>query len=442
MKHDYLEFLPAVLEIQETPPLPISHYIVWAILLLFSTSIVWATVGEVDIVGIAQGKIVPSGQVKVIQPLESGVVRSIFVSEGEYINAGDALIELDTTLTGADADQIREQRLAYQLDRARLLDILNQIRGDDSGDDPFNAITDATTTQVELQRQRGRQDVFTLKTNLAALRDEQRQRQAERAGVTQRIEQLNSTIPLVSERVYSLKRLLKDNMVPRTQWLELEQERIEQVKERDVQKNTLISLDAAISNIQKRTASLQSEFQSQRLAELANVENRLTALEQEHIKAERRVTLQTLTTPVSGRVHQLNVHTVGGVVTPAQELMRIVPGQDAMEIEAWLANKDVGFVYEGQAVAIKVETFPFTKYGMIDGEIKTLSNDATSDERLGLVYATRVKMAKTTMQVKDKTVNLSPGMAVTIEINMGKRRLIEYLLSPLLRYKDESVRER
>lgn len=130
------------------------------------------------------------------------------------------------------------------------------------------------------------------------------------------------------------------------------------------------------------------------------------------------------------------------MVTPAQELMHIIPDEGAIEVEAWLPNKDIGFVHEGQKAEIKVETFPFTKYGLIDAEVINVSNDATPDERLGLVYAMRVKMFKTTIKVKEKIVNLTPGMAVTVEMNMGKRKLIEFLLSPLLRYKDESVRER
>jgi len=441
MKHDHLEFLPAALEIQETPPLPMGRYILWAIMLFFSISVVWATVGEVDIVGVAQGKIVPSGRVKIIQPLETGVVKEIYVTEGQHVTQGEPLIELDTTLSGADSDQIREQLLAFKLDRARLLTILDSLSKEQ---EPHNHFTDAeaTAVQIRLQRQRARQQLNQFKANRAALEDERKQRQAERAAVSQRIEQLNSTIPLITERSNSLKELLETNMVPRVQWLELEEERIEQVKERDVQKNTLMSLDAAIANIRQRIKSLQSEFESQRLTELTEVENRITALEQERIKADKKVTLQKLVSPVTGKVHQLVIHTIGGVVTPAQELMRIVPEQDAIEVEAWLQNKDIGFVHEGQAAEIKVETFPFTKYGTIDSEIKTLSNDATADEHLGLVYATRVKMAKTTMRVNDKTVNLSPGMAVTVEMNMGKRKLIEFLLSPLLRYKDESVRER
>ena len=437
-----LEFLPAALEIQETPPLKESRYIIWAIILFFSITVIWSYVGEVDIVGVAQGKIVPSGRVKIIQPLDTGVVKAIYVGEGDHVQQGQVLIELDATLTDADRDQIRDQQLALKLDRARLLSILDTLNDDAQLLDHFAEIDTATSTQIRYQKRRVETQLNEFQSQREALREEQRQRQAERGAIVQRIEQLDSTIPLISERVESLTELLKDNLVPRTQYLELEQERIEQVKERDVQKSNLISIDAAIENINQRLSAQQAEFQSQLLTELADAENRITAFEQELIKAEQRVTLQKLTAPVTGTVNQLAIHTVGGVVTPAQELMLIVPEEDAMEVEAWIPNKDIGFVHEGQEAEIKIETFQFTKYGTINGELMNVSNDATPDEHLGLVYEAKVRMDKNTMKVEDKIVNLSPGMAVTVEVKMGKRRVIEYLSSPLLRYRDESVRER
>ena len=441
-KNEALEFLPAVLEIQATPPLPISRYILWAIILFFIFTVVWASIGEVDIVGVAQGKIIPSGKIKIIQPLETGVVRSILVKEGERVEAGQPLIELDTTLAGADHLSIKEQQLVFKLDRVRQLTILNTLNKDQTSIDHFNGLSEATPEQIRLQKERARSSLNEYQAKIGALKDEQRQRQAERNAVDQRIQQLDATLPLITERAKSLEEMAKKNMLPRVQWLELEQERIEQVKERDVQKNNLDSLGAAIANINQRLAAQKAEFESQVLTELADAENRIAAFEQEKVKAEKRVTLQKLIAPVSGKVHQLAVHTIGGVVTPAQELMHIVPDEDAVEVEAWLPNKDIGFVHEGQAAEIKVETFPFTKYGVIEAEILNVSNDATPDEYLGLVYAMRVKMHKTIMKVEEKMINLSPGMAVTVEVNLGKRKLIEYLLSPLLRYKDESVRER
>ncbi len=439
--NDELEFLPAALEIQQTPPLPMARYIVWSIMIFFTIGVIWAWVGEVDIVSVAMGKIVPSSRVKIIQPLETGVVRAIYVKEGYDVNAGEILVELDPTLTDADQIQTKDQQLALKLDRARIQIILDTVDNKEQKD-YFSELSEATPSQIKLQQNRISKQLNEYYSLLEALKDEKKQRQAERGAIKERIKQLDSTIPLITERAKSLEDLSKDNMVPRVQWLELEQERIEQVKERDVQNNNSRMVDAAIANINQRQTAQKAEFEKTLLTELSDVENRITAFDQEIVKADKRVTLQNLRAPVTGTVHQLAIHTIGGVVTPAQELMHIIPHDDPVEVEAWLPNKDIGFVHEGQEAEIKVETFPFTKYGLVNAEILNVSNDATPDENLGLVYAMRVKMHQTTMKVKEKIVNLTPGMAVTVEVNLGKRRLIEFLLSPLLRYKDESVRER
>jgi hemolysin D len=451
--NDELEFLPAALEIQETPPLSLSRYILWSIMLFFCLALIWAVIGQVDIVGVAQGKIVPSGRIKTIQPVETGVVRSLRVSEGDLVHEGQPLVELDATLTGADREQLAEQQLTLRLEQERLLALLEYLTAADSDirdpqalnrplEDRFHVLSQATDIQIARQVERMQSQIRDHEARTGALQDEQRQRQAEHAAVRQRILQLEETLPLITEQAASIAELLQKGMAARNQWLELERERIEQVRELEVQKNNLLMLEASSAGIEQRIASLRAEFESQLRSELAQTEDRLRGIDQELVKAEKRVTLQTLAAPVAGRVHQMMVHTIGGVVTPAQTLMHIVPADEAIEIEAWLPNKDIGFVQTGQDAVIKVETFPFTRYGTIAGEITHVSNDATPDEKLGLVYAVRANMRSTTVPVDGKIVNLSPGMAVTVEVKMGKRRVIEYLMSPLLRYKDESIRER
>ncbi len=439
-----LEFLPAALEIQETPPLPASRYILWAIMSFFAIALVWSCIGEVDIVAQAQGKIVPNGRVKIIQPLESGVVKRIRVVEGQKVSQGDLLLELDSTASGADSKRLAAEELALKLDRARVMALLDAITHKHSDLDNaavFN-IAGAKPEQARLQSVRLARQLDEYHAKRLALKDEERQKRHEHQAIANRIAQLDATIPLVSERAEAHAKLLKQALVPRMQWSELEQQRIEQVKERDVQRANLATVSAAMANIQQRQAAMHAEFQNRLLDELAQIENTLVGLEQELIKAKERVRLQQLRAPVSGEVQQLAVHTIGGVVTPAQELLRIVPEEGAIEIQAWVANKDIGFVHDGQPAEIKLETFPFTQYGTLDGEVLNISDDAVPDEERGLIYAAQVRMAKTTMQVDDKLVPLSPGMAVNVELKLGKRRLIEYLLSPLLRYKDESVRER
>ncbi|MEZ5524420.1 MAG: HlyD family type I secretion periplasmic adaptor subunit [Pseudomonadales bacterium] len=200
-------------------------------------------------------------------------------------------------------------------------------------------------------------------------------------------------------------------------------------------------LQATLQSLDGQLATLKAETQTA-LNELADTNQSISQLRQELIKAQQRNQQQVITTPIKGSVQQLATHTVGGVVTPAQELMLIVPEASQLEVEAQILNKDIGFVEEGQIAEVKIDTFNFIRYGTINAEITHLSNDAISDEKLGLVYLSRVLIKETQMLVNDKLVNLSPGMSVTVEIKTGKRRIIEYFLSPLLRYKQESIRER
>jgi len=451
-KTQTLEFLPAVLEVQETPPLPAARYIGWAIVLFFLIAVIWAFLGHVNVVAVAHGKLVPSSRVKTIQPLESGVVRRIHVNEGEAVEAGQLLVELDATSTGADRSSLQAGILALEADRSRLLTLLEML---DAGRDAEHGAAgqaaavqwkdwpgEATTDQTLLQQQRLGTQMHQYRSQLAALTRDEDQKRAELAAIDKRIAKLDATIPLITERAASLQNLMKSNMAPRMQWLEAEAVRVEQVRDRDIEISNRQNVLAAIAAILERKEAFRAEFEQQRLNELYETENRLQSLRQELVKAEKRLALQQLRAPVSGVVDQLQITTINGVVTPAQELMTIVPDEDSLEIEAWIENKDIGFIETDQPAKIKINTFQFTKYGTIPGEVTNISHDAVEDEKRGLIYEIRIKPERTAMEVNGKEVLLSSGMAVSAEINIGERRLIEYILTPLLRYKSESLNER
>jgi hemolysin D len=236
--------------------------------------------------------------------------------------------------------------------------------------------------------------------------------------------------------------LLELEAVSRMDFLQAEAQRIDKVQELAGQKKQLQQDQAALGEAEKRFLAMASEFQQTKQAELSALETKAVSLAQDVTKAGQRAGLQRLISPIGGVVQQLAVHTVGGVVTPAQQLLIVVPHDHPVEVEAQVENKDVGFVQEGQPVEIKVETFQFTLYGTIPGHVLTVSDDAVPVEKVGLVYPTRVNVDRATIQVEGKQVNLSPGMAVTVEIKTGQRRIIEYLLSPLLKSMNESLRER
>ena len=249
-------------------------------------------------------------------------------------------------------------------------------------------------------------------------------------------------LPIIEERTQSLKALYDKSYGSKVQYLELEQQRIEPEEDIKAQTAAVNQFGAEAEALQHQLASLHAQTRRESLDQQEQLRRQLDTLEQERIKAEELHDQQQITSPIDGTVQQLQVHTIGGVVQPAQALMQIVPAEAKMEVEAWILNKDIGFVHEGQSAEVKIDTFNFTKYGLIDGTLTTVSNDAVPDEQLGLRYLANVQIEKDWMQVENRKVNLAPGMSVAVEIKTGQRRLIEYFMSPLLRFKQESIRER
>lgn len=443
------EFLPAVLEIQQAPPSPIGRSILWVILALFTSGVLWGTFGWIDIVAIAQGKIISSGYSKVIQPYESGVIAAIHVQDGHVVKRGDVLIELDPTLNRADRDRASNEYRAARVEAARLQALI-------AGQSTFDPPTDADATYVALQHQLLREELAEYQARAQAAQHVIDQRKAAIEQTKEDIRRLEATVPMETERAETFKSLLEYQAATKMEYLQAEEQRIDRTQELAGQRMKLVQDRAALAESEKNYRALVSEFQQTKQAELATLETKAASLAQEVTKAGQKTTLQRLTTPIDGVVQQLAVHTVGGVVTPAQQLLVVVPKDHPVEVAAQVENKDVGFVKEGQPVEIKVETFPFTLYGTIPGQVVTVSDDAvpldrdkTKDETLSqtksadhLVYAARVRLERSTILVNGKTVNLSPGMAVAVEIKTGKRRIIEYLLSPILKALKESLHER
>jgi hemolysin D len=453
------DFLPAALEIVETPPSPLGRAIVYTIIALFSLAIAWACLGKVDIVASATGKIIPSGRTKVVQPFETGVVRAIHVHDGQIVKAGDVLIELDPTMDQAESKHFESDLIAAQLDVARLQAAL-------APGDPLESFAPperASPSLIAVQRRFLIDQIAEQRAKLAVLDRQRAQKQAELQTIAATVGKLEASLPVFQERLDIRKTLYDHSTGSKANYLEMLQSFVEEQHELEVEKSKYHEGEAALAAIIESRAQADAEYRRARFGELVDAQRKAADLEQDLVKAERRTDLQLLTAPTDGTVQQLAVHTVGGVVTPAQTLLVLVPLDSKLEIEALVQNRDVGFVQAGQDAEIKVDTFNFSRYGLLHGKVVSVSRDAiardkpsnqsngasaaaTNDtsEPIGheLAYATLVSLDSTQMAVEDRLVDLAPGMAVTVEIKTGGRRIISYLLSPLLRYKQESLRER
>jgi hemolysin D len=457
---DHLAFLPAALEIVETPPSPVGRATAYILMSLFSLGLAWACLGKVDIVASAKGKIIPSGRTKVVQPYETGVVRAIRVRDGQFVKAGEPLIELDPTMNDAEAAHYQTDLIAAELDLARL-----QTELTDGGSlASFQPPDGAPPEMVAIQTKFLLDQVAEQREKLAVIDRQREEKQAELQTAEASVQKLEASLPIFQERLQIRKTLYEHGTESKVSYLELLQPFVEEQHDLEVQKSKAEEAKAAITALEEQRRQTIEEFKRERYSELADAVRKMNGLRDDVLRAQHRAALQVLTAPIDGTVQQLAVYTVGGVVTPAQNLLVIVPSDSHLEIEAMVENRDIGFVHAGEEARIKVDAFDFNRYGLIGGKVVSVSPDAIAHDKTPdksktdpavaaendsseppdqqLQYAARVSLDRTQMQVDGRLVDLSPGMAVMVEIKTGSRRIISYLLSPVMKHAEEALHER
>ncbi|MGD8913894.1 MAG: HlyD family type I secretion periplasmic adaptor subunit [Candidatus Thiodiazotropha sp.] len=442
-------FLPAALEIEATPPNPITQWLARSIVVLLVLFLLWALLGEVNIVASAQGKILPGSRVKVIQPLQMGVIKTIYIHEGEYVTKGQALIELDATRTSADEKRLNSELLNAKMGLAVNEVLLKRLNGKESGSEQIETSDlEAVKWSEEIGNQQNHFKKFLQEkwlqyhAKVSALISAHQAADAEYEATKIELEKLKKTLPIITKRAKIAKALYEKKYASETEYLQLEQTRIEQSHQLAAEKQHLSQLKATRNQAQQQIDTLHAETKAGILSEITQNYREITALQEELVKARDVNQRQILYAPVTGQVQELAVNTEGGVVTEAEPLMKIVPDEELLVVEVFLDNKDIGFVEKEMPAEVKIHTFPFTKYGVIEAEVENISDDAIFDEKRGFTYSMLLAMKKKTIEVDGREVRLMPGMEVTAEIKTGKRRLIEYFMSPLMQHGKESLRER
>jgi hemolysin D len=439
---DETAFLPAALSLQETPAHPAPRRVAWAICALFVIAVLWAVIGEIDIVAVAPGRIVVSDRSKTLQPLEASIVKRVLVKDGDSVQAGQVLLELDATNASADGASVREQLASADSEARRtsaLIEALKHNRAPVLSPTAGPMREERTSTSVAPQLVAEWQDISARLGKLAA---EQAHRQAEIFTVRELIAKLQATLPIARQRETDFKSLTDQGFISAHAGQDRTRERIEQERDLATQRARLGEAQSALREAEHARSAYLAETQRLLSDREAQATLKRQQLLQELSKSEQRSRLTQLTAPVAGTVQQLAVHTEGGVVTPAQVLMVIVPKDAEVTAEVLVDNKDIGFVNAGDMAQIKLETFPFTRYGTIEARVKSVTADAVTDEKKGAIFPAILRLGQSSIKVDGKRVNLGPGMNVTAEIRTGKRRVIEYLLSPVQRTLDESLMER
>lgn len=428
------EFLASILEVTETPPSPVGRMVLWTIVLLIVVAGIWLFVGEVDEVAVARGRVIPVGNVKIVQSPNKGVIKELFVREGDYVQQGQKILILDTTKTQADVDQLRKQVAYYDMTVKRLQAEMN----DETFIPPESADLDQkdVAAQVALYRSRRTKLMADQEKNMAAIAQEEAAIQSSMA--TQ--QKYLSMLEVAEEKENRLNDLYAQDAVSYFQLLEARQTRVEYQKSAEAMAEEITKERAKLAEAIDNQATTDSAYRQDTMTQLVEAKKQFNSYQEELTKATETNEQSVITAPVSGRINQLSVHTVGGVVSEAQSLMMVVPEDAFMEVEAYADNKDIGFIELGQEAEVKVETFNFQKFGMVNAEVREISPDAIEDSQ----DKEKDKKFRIYLSVeKDESgINLQPGMNVSAEIKIKKKRIIDFFLDPFRQYQDEALRER
>lgn len=421
------EFLPSAISLERESASPAGRSLIWLIIFIFSSSVAWASLSQIDIVAVAPGKIIPDGRTKSVQTSVKARVKNVMVKDGDLVSAGQLLLELDDEQLKAEIKQVEQRHQQADEEVTRYEALLELIRGKQK-----NSSLDLMAKSVwrlyleekeQINKQITAQNIELKKIKIT-------------------VDKFNATLPIIRKKEQRLEHLAKNNLSSKQQHLDQKQIRLE--VEHELARNEIV-LEEILNNIDSLKQSLlihQAETENTFLDKLEQARFMRASSAQELERFDQLKKQYSIFSEVSGRVHQLMLNSTNNVVTPAQQVMLIVPEDRSLKVEAFIKNSDVGFVRQGQTTHVKVDAYPFTKYGLLKGEIEHISSDALEDKLYGYVYKMQVKLDKELLEYQGKNMPLSPGMNVTSEVITGKRRLIDYFLSPLKRFGDESIRER
>ncbi|MBU2646108.1 HlyD family type I secretion periplasmic adaptor subunit [bacterium] len=418
--------------------MPLSRLLLpWFIAMFSLFMISWAWFSEIDIVSSTRGVIIPNTRLQFIQSNGSNVVNRILVKEGQHVSAGDSLVEfLQTDKLGDQAkiqDTLLKNRARFY--RLKAMQGFYQHRRQKIAPPENNPFLEREISILDSQKSVFRFQDTTLKKKIETL-------QADLKSLGREIELLDLLVPRTMVDIERSKLLLDEGIIGREKLDTLYEKLIHQKKERQIKQARVEGIMAEI-DYQEESHRLSRESQQQEIeVELLKLEQEFRILNQDLHKLESEIRLKNLISPITGIVNEIMVYTQGAVVQSGEVIMSIVPEKSPLEVEAKILNQDVGFIEEGHTVAVKLDSFNFTRYGKLNGTIRRIASGGVEDPQLGMIYPTIIELANQKIEVDDKVFSLKPGMTVTIDIKTGHRKIADYILEPFLRYSDEALRER
>lgn len=443
-----LDFAPDLLDIQERLPSPLPRIVLRSLFVMLLALLLWASFGRLDVVAVAEGKLIPKTYLKIVQPAESGIVREILVNEGQQVEAGQVMVRMDGELSAADSKSI-QQALEHKVLELRRIDAeLSGLAFERKAQDSPELFSRIQAAYLSNRR--------ALEDDLAAERAAHRRATQELAAAGEVLRKMEETLPAYQAQEASYEKLGKVGFAGSLMVMDKKRERVEKEQDLQAQKHNAMSLQASIDQSDRRMAQIRSDYRQKLEAERVAIYAEHQRLEQEWAKQSHRNSLLELKAPQAGTVKDLATHTPGTVVSPGTVLMTLVPHGELLLAEVWVKNTDAGFVRPGQEVKVKLSAYPFQKYGMVTGEVLRVSADSTDrssgSQQIGtetsqpmsaeFSYRTLISLQQQHLEFDQDRLTLFPGMQVAAEIKLTDQTVFEYLLSPIRRAFHEAARER
>lgn len=429
--NDSYEFKPLLSEIEEAPVSPLGRFTFWTIVSLMVVTALWLFIGKVDIVVNARGIVIPDGEAKIIQPLETGVVKEITVKEGDFVRKGQLLISIDSSATDARLKAAVQNLKQSELEAERL-----KSSGTSSTFQP-EISSPNLLEEVEIQKKLYEENLISLKNNISSKQQQIEQIKHLIASAEAQKRDYEFQLKNAREREQKLSEVI--DIIAYNQYQEAKDKTKNLTESVNRTEADIRRFNAQIKEIQDDIARLNADFKSHNLSAFAENQKRINELEAGKEQIEFSNKNQIITAPCDGYIDKLYIHTIGGVVTPAQELIALTPADTPVVLKATVLNRDIGFIRKGMPVSLKIDTYDFQKYGILHGTVKSISQNSIEDEKLGPVYEIYVKPDEDTLIIEGKEQKLSTGMTLNAEIEIGERRIIEFFIYPLIKYLDEGI---
>lgn len=439
MKKENIDFLSGIESILATRPSKILWLVPMLIGVFFLILILWLTLSQIDVIAPSQGKTIPSSRMVLIQPKEVSVIEKIDVKNGQNVKKGDLLVEFKNSLELYENNTMKSKYNTLRVKKYFLESYLKYLTIHKS---KFIIPENMSEELISHIKSKYDTNVSSYDTEVSSLSSKIKKVEYEHKMVQSEIEKQKKLLPFTKYKLEQITKLVKKGLESEMTMKDLEKEYLEQKSDLDIKEDELKKLHTQYEIAQKELLQFKNQTKKDVVEELNNVTEELSSLIPEVNKSDYILESKSIHAPEDGMIYNLNNSTSGRVVQSGEVIMELIPSSSPLEVEAKVLNRDIGFIHLGQKVKVKLDSFKFTKYGFIEGIITNIAKASILDENLGEIYPIIIELKKDKMKIDGNFVKLMPGMTCTVDIKIGKRRLIEYIISPMIRYKDEALREK